>query len=169
MASTVSATFTGTLRLVETHTLTGPTASTFAVDNNTYGLTATLNASSTPTATKCWASQVALVTGALTLDLTALTDASNSTFASKTFLGLKVQAILLEAPADNGAAITLVTGASNGIDLLGASDWKIVVEPGQRYAIYLAGTAPAVASGDRTIDLSGTGTDKLNIAMVAGA
>lgn len=123
-----------------------------------------LAAATTPPATKVAAFEQNLSAGAATINLAALTGTNGATVD---LTGLKVQIISIEAKAANANPITIVPGASNGIDLFGASS-SITLQPGQRFMWFGNDAAPDVASGDRTLDLSGTGSQGLNIIIVAG-
>lgn len=117
-------------------------------------------------ATKHTAFRQALTDGAATINLAALVGAIN---ANETVVGtgLKVQFIILAAPATNANAIAISEGASNGYALLGAS-FTFALLPGQWAMFGLNEAAPDVASDDRTIDLAGTGTQALDIQLVLG-
>lgn len=122
----------------------------------------TLNASSTPPVTKCSYSQPALSGGAYTINLAALTG-SNGVAVDLT--GLKVQAVKIK---NNGAnPMTFTEGASNGYALLGTT-FLFTVQPGQEIMLLGNDATPDVAAGDRTIDVTGTGTQSFDLAVVAG-
>lgn len=123
-----------------------------------------LNGSSTVPATVCAAFNKALSGGAGTIDLTA---APGTNGASVDMTGLKVQAILAKAKATNANPITLKYGASNPYNLFGAS-WQVILQPGQELLAFLNDAAPDVASGAKIIDLSGTGSQSVDIIIVAG-
>jgi hypothetical protein len=106
-----------------------------------------------------------------TWDLTAAPDAKN-TSATVNLTGKKLVALIVVAPTDNAAAgVTMVAGASNGYDILGASTDRITIYPGQTFALFQLGAASsydAVAAGDKTIDFAGTSGDDLDILAVFG-
>lgn len=123
---------------------------------------ATLTSVTTPPVTKCSYSQPALSTGAYTINLAALTGVNGATVD---LTGLKVQAIKVK---NNGANVMSFTeGASNGYALLGAS-FLFAVQPGQEIMLYGNDATPDVASGDRTIDVTGTGSQSFDLVVVAG-
>jgi len=113
---------------------------------------------------KVAAFEKALVAGAGSIDLTALVGTNG---AAVDGTGLKVQAIKVIADADNSAAITLADGASNGYELLGAS-WTIKLKAGQEIVIFGNEETPDIGGTAKVIDLTGTGTDKLQIIIVMG-
>lgn len=119
------------------------------------------DADSDPDASAVAAVKQAMTAGAATLDLTAVPDIQGGTVD---LTGLKIRHILLYNPSDN--AITVSEGASNGYALNGGND--IVVGAGCRVQMDLLDTQPAVAAGDKELDLAGTGTDELWIAILAG-
>jgi hypothetical protein len=126
-----------------------------------------LTASTTVPATKVAGGQVALVAGAKTLDLTALTGLG-ANGATEDFTGLKVQALFMKNPATNSGSISIAPGASNGYEFNG-SDGKLTLSPGQSVLLYLADSAPDVAdSSADQLDFAGTGTEEFDIVMVAG-
>lgn len=129
----------------------------------------TLNASSTPTATKEWTNRVTLSGGAASIDLAAL-DKGN--LPDEDFSGLEVRIVKLSAPSGNGAAITVTVGSSNGYNLLGptsATADRMIVSPGCVVEHYLHNTAEAVDATHKTIDFAGAGTDVLDVQLAAGA
>ena len=114
--------------------------------------------------TKTAAFRQALSAGAATVNFAALTGTNG---VAVDFTGLKIQAIMFKAPTTNTAAIVITPGATNGLDLLGASS-SVSIKPGQTALFFLNEGAPDVASGERAIDLAGTGTEVLDIIAVAG-
>jgi len=106
----------------------------------------------------------ALSAGSGTIDLTAL---SGTNGAAVSLNGLKVQFAKFQALANNANPITLAKGASNGYELLGAG-WSITLQPGQEVLLDLNNAAPAVGGSAKTIDLSGTGTQGVNVELVGG-
>lgn len=126
----------------------------------------TLTAGTTPPATKFVKKLCALVAGALTIDLTALTGwGTNGTDEDMT--GLNLQEIFIEATSTNANAITISTGASNGYPAFG-EDWSIALQASQVFSAYGNNLTPEVSGTDKTIDLAGTGTQSVEIYMVFG-
>lgn len=104
----------------------------------------------------------ALVTGALTIDLRALHQANG---ASGDGNGLKVQGFYFKNLGAN--AMTIVGGASNGYLIFGTSG-SVVVQPGGGLAIYHADASADVDGTHKTIDVSGTGTQTFECALILG-
>jgi hypothetical protein len=84
-----------------------------------------------------------------------------------TLTGLKPRAIRVKALAANSGNVTVVKGASNGYDGMGGS-FSVVLEPGQAFMFDFYTAGNAVASNNKTIDLSGTGTDGVQFSTIAG-
>jgi hypothetical protein len=121
-------------------------------------------ASSTVTATKCVVDKLALTGGAATIDLTALTGPNG---AAVTFSGLKVIGGVFFLPTTNsGASLTIAKGASNGYEL--QSTHSIICTKGCWHLMEFGSRPSAVGGSNKTLDLSGTSTDQLWYALVAG-
>ena len=118
--------------------------------------------------TKYSSFQKALAAGVGTIDLTSLPD-FNGAAGAVTFLGLKVQMIKVRSKSDNANPITITKGASNGYGFGAAgATFTIPLEPDCEATIYLDDKAPDVAAGAKTFDLSGTGSQVLEVTLVAG-
>lgn len=130
--------------------------------------TETLTAATDPPVTKYSAFQQALSGGAATIDLTSLPD-SNGVAAMVTLTGLKPQVMKLRNLATNANAITIAKGASNGYTGFGAS-FSLALQPGDE--ITWKGNDNSgvtdVGSGARTLDITGTGAQVLEVLIVAG-
>jgi hypothetical protein len=162
----VAVTYASTLTAVETLTNNVPDAAAPIVTHSGFNSTASLGPATTPPVSKMASFQEALSAGAATIDLTALNGTNG---ASVTFNGLKVAAVKFQNPAGNANAITVKAGASNGYLLHGAS-WSIILQPGEEY-LWKAGVvnaAPTVGSTLKNIDLAGTGSQALNVILIAG-
>lgn len=125
--------------------------------------TTTLNSGTTPAATKYSAFTKALSGGAGTIDLTSLSGSTPSETVS--FSTLKVRAFKFQNPGSN--AITVTPGASNGLNLLGA-DFTLVIPAGGEVLMTLNAGSVTVDNTHKTLDLAGTGTDTLNVELIAG-
>lgn len=149
-------------KLTTSETLTSGTVdvSSPVVKHTTYDESGILNASSTVPATKYSAFLLTLTAGAATINLAALTGAGGATIDGT---GLRVQAIRIKNLGANN--MTFAEGASNGIALVGL---PIVVPPSGVIQHYFADVAPDIASGDRTIDIAGTGTQTAEVTLVLG-
>ena len=158
----VAVTLAGTLTVVETlaSNMPGATDANSKVTHNVFNATDTV----TP-ATTCAFWEEVLSSGTATVDLTALEGSNSGAIDGST---LKVQAIMMKAPAANGAVITISVGAANGYDLLGAG-MSIALLPGQWTLTFLYDASPDIAAGDKTIDLAGTGSaDLIQFGVVMG-
>ena len=138
------------------------------VTTNGLNTTATLNASSTPPATKYSAGRLTLSGGAGTIDLTSLPD-RNGVAAKVDLTGLKVSAYKLRSLSTNASNMIVGEGASNGYEVHG-NGWTIRLTPGQEVVWKGVGAAgqPAVGSGAKTIDVTGTGSQVLEFEFVGG-
>lgn len=132
-----------------------------------YGLrprTVQLDADSEPAAvTKAWRGIVALVAGEASLDLTDLPGIQDAI----TLAGLKVQAAQLRAPVGNTGAITIEPADSDGFPI-GGTGAVIVVPPGGEVTMYTPEGTPDVGASASDVDISGTGTDSIEIVLLAG-
>lgn len=127
-----------------------------------YDFDKTLNATSSPAATKSAFFLLTLTAGAATINLAALTGTNGATVDGT---GLKVRAFRFRPLGANG--MTVVPGASNGIDLFGAAS-SVTVPTGGCLLQYFANGSPTVASGDRTLDVTGTGTETAEVSIILG-
>lgn len=127
-----------------------------------------LTATSTPVVTKVYAQQLALSTGALTVDLTALTD---GTGASLDLTGLKVQFVAIANKPVSGAANTdtlnAKTGATNGYQIFGDAASEATLAIGGWCIFYNPEGTPDVGASAKTIDFSGSDADADFILMIA--
>ncbi len=100
-----------------------------------------------------------------TIDLTSMPGLTAD--ETVTFTTLKVRFFKFKNPSTNSGPITIVDGGTNGNNLLGAA-FVLVVPLGGEVSAYLKDGSQTVASGDRTLDLTGTSTDVLDVELVAG-
>ncbi len=128
----------------------------------------TLTANSTVPVTRVWSDTLALVGGALTLDLTGLSGPYSST---TTFLTLKVQIVCIANPATATGALEVDVGASNGYNLFGEDNTKsdqVLIPPGGAVMFFGNNALADVAANEKNVDFVGTGTESFHILMVAG-
>lgn len=166
MATTVAVTYEAKCTVQETLDTTlapAASASNRKITHDQYNWSGTLNSGTTPPATDVLSFVKALSAGAATIDLTAITHEGRTIDGT----GKKVQIFKARNKPTNANPITIQPGASNGYDLAGASS-KIVLNPGDHVMLYCHDTAPDIASGDKTIDLSGTGAQELELEIVLG-
>lgn len=132
-------------------------------------LRADLGPATTPiSATKAWAGTVALITGAKTLDLTAL-PRGNAPDVDLT--GLTIKAVLIYNRSGN-AVLTIAKGATNGYFIFGATASTVALPDGfyNQFGVNNVAGAGALAAVDethKTIDFTGTGTESFEIAILA--
>ena len=132
-------------------------------DINTAKVLNATSSASQPAVTKMvWINQ-ALTAGAATLDLTSL---SGTNGATVTFSGLKVCVAKFKNPSGNGP-MTVKFGGSNPYNLLGAS-WTLIIPADSEITVYTNEGAPDVAGGAKDIDITGTGTEVLEVQLFAG-
>jgi hypothetical protein len=132
--------------------------------HNNYSTERTISASTTPPATMVASFVEALIGGAGGIDMTALVGTNG---AAVDLTGLKVQMIKINAPAANTGVITIVPGVANGLDLFGASS-SIGLLPGQELCFYFNDAAEDISPTVAELDLAGTGTETLEVVVVAG-
>jgi hypothetical protein len=150
-------------------TLTGPYVSANDATFTTDGLneSGTLTDATGVPVTKFAAYQLTLSSGTGSINLAALPGLS----ADETVVGtgLKVQALKLRNKSTNANKITVTKGASNGYGLAASGDsWTVVLSPGQSVLFLLAEAAPDVATGARVFDVTGTGSQILEVMVVLG-
>lgn len=142
----------------------GDIIGTFEVPHAGYNQRLVADANTTPNVTKAAYQQTNMIAGAGSIDLTnLLLDA-----AAVTLTGLQPRGILITALPANAGDVTVSKGASNGYTGLGNS-FSATLKPGA--SVMMAWTldnAVAVGSGAKTLDLSGTGTDGVQLSVVAG-
>lgn len=126
----------------------------------------TLNASSTPPASKDSEGTIAMTAGAATIDLTSLPD-KNGNAGAVTLTGLRLAVVKLRNKATNANPITVAKGASNGCTSLGAA-FSITLQVGEEMTLLGQNLAAVVDGTHKTFDLSGTGSQVLEFEFVAG-
>lgn len=132
------------------------------VTHEEYDESASLNSGSTPPVTTCALFLLALSAGAATVNLRTLTGTNNGAVDLN---GLKVQRIRIKNLGANN--ITIVPGASNGIDLFGAGS-SITIPPDSVFRMDFYDNAPDVSDTDKTLDVTGTLAQTSEWTIVAG-
>ncbi len=155
-------------KITITETLTGAFISssdaTFAIN----GMDAdyTINATSTIPATKATGYEIPLSTGAVTINLAALTGPAGETLDAT---GLKVQAVKFTNKSTNANKITITKGASSGLGFAAdGSTFTVPLSPGQSVQFEGVDANPDVAGGARQWDVTGTGSQVLQMTIVVG-
>lgn len=163
---TIAVAFASNLTVVET--LTGSYVAPGDNTVTTSGLneSATYTASTTPAVTKHAAFQKTLSSGSGTIDLTALP--GQTADETVTFSTLKVQFLKLRNLSTNANKIVVAKGASNGYRIDAATTWSIPLAPGQSILLFLDGAADTVGGSNLAIDLTGTGSQVLEVQAIAG-
>lgn len=127
----------------------------------------TYTASTSVPVTKVAAYEVAMTAGAVTIDLTALEGLTGEEVVDGT--GLKAQFIKFKNKSTNANPLSITKGASNGYGLVAAGTaFTVPLDPGQSVTFSLDDSAPDIASGARTWDVTGTGSQVLQIHVVMG-
>lgn len=136
-------------------------ATTRIVTWNAYDEAATYTGATTPAVSKIAEKLIALVAGALTIDLTALAGYSaNGGTVDAT--GLKLQFMRVKNLGAN--AMTFATGGANGYNFGG----PVTVQPGGLVLIAGNSGLPAVAAGVKNIGVTGTGTQTAEVTLIFG-
>lgn len=162
----VSAVLQALLKVTESVTQSG-TLSNSREDLHTLDAGDTINANSTVPATKVASyNDQALTAGALSIDLTSLTDPYGN---SVDMSGLKVQRFFFQWDEDNTDTCTIVDGASNGYNLFGDASGQVTLNPGDSVLLIMTDQHADVAAGAKTIDISSSDTDGVfDCIIVAG-
>ena len=161
-----------TVTLYEQSGATGAVSSSAGRNNTLYdGFddSASLTSATTPNVTLAALAEITLTAGAATIDLTSVSDVNGVT---KNFNALKIRCIKFRAKSTAIHAFTIAKGASNGFTGLGAS-FSVTLPAnaagGAWVSFYDAGGGTAVSGTVKTLDISGTGTDVLQVAIYGGA
>ena len=163
--STVSAVWAQTMNVTETFSAANVVQNAILVNGINQG--GTLNATSTPAATKQSYFTITMTAGAATLDLTAIPGLNVNETIDGT--GLKVRLLQFYAPATNANPVTAAKGGSNGYGLTAAgTTWSIPLDPDTSAARWCNTSAPTIGSGAKTIDITGTGSQTIQVSIVLG-
>jgi len=139
-------------------TLSLDSAAEAQVSHNSFNITKTLNASSTPAATKVYAEEC---TGTENLDLTALDGTTGAVDAT----GLKLQVLLVNNLSDSDD-LEITDGTSDPYSLNDTDG--IQVPPGASMLWYFADQLADVASGAKAIDFTPAAGESYQVLMVFG-
>jgi len=140
-----------------------PVAGTLSVEQ-VFNLALSLNASSTPDVTVVHSSIQALSTGALTLDLTALTDQFG---VSQSLSGLVVQLAIIKVLGAND--MTFVAAAANGYGLFPATTPTTIHASNGFQIKYSPAGFGTVGASAKDITVAGTGSQTFELYLAAGA
>lgn len=123
-----------------------------------------LTSATTPDGELVYSVTQALTAGSATIDLKSISNTEGTTITTE---AKKVRAFAAKATSDNANPLTLTVGASNGYTMLGAG-WKVILSASDTFAVYLGDNAPAISDSVKTIDLSGTGSQSVDIVIIFG-
>ncbi len=140
-------------------------ASNAVIKHNGFNTSKVLTGSSAQPVTKTASFTKALSSGSGTIDLTALPGTNGATVDGT---GLKVQLLKIKAKLTNANTITIAKGASNGYVPAGGSAFSVTLAPGQEIVIDGNEATPDIGSGAKTLDLTGTGAQELDVQVVMG-
>lgn len=160
----VSVTYGVQVTVAETMATNVVAAPSPLVQHTGYNSSGTFTASTSVPVTQVAAFVKTMTSGAATIDFSSLTGTNGATVVGT---GLKVQFAKFKNPSTNANNIAITEGVSNGLSLFGAS-FSVTLAPGQEITFYGNDAAPDVASGDKTIDLAGTGSQTLECMIVLG-
>lgn len=160
----VEVTYAATATVVETlPTNTGSASDARRkVTHDAYNETASLTSATTPPVTQVAEFLLTLTAGAATVDLRALVGTNGAIVDGN---GLKVQILRVKNLGAN--ILTIVPGASNGIDLLGAAS-SIAIQPGGHAMFYFNDASPDIAAADKTLDCTGTASQTSEWSIIMG-
>jgi hypothetical protein len=166
MAAAVTLTYVTKLTVVETLGTNVPGAEEVnaRVTHDKFNANLSLKGDTSVPVAKVAVFQKALAAGTATVDLTALAGTNG---AAVDLTGLKVQAVKFRNPATNLNSITVKFGAASGY-LLGGAAWSFILEPGMEIVAFGNDKTPDVDGTHKNIDLAGTGTQALDVVIVAG-
>ena len=127
----------------------------------------TYTASTAVPVTKVAAYELTLSSGTGSVNLAALPGLTSEETVVGT--GLKLQFVKFKNKSTNANIITITKGASNGYGLdASGTAFTVVLSPGQSVTFSLNEAAPDIASGARLLDITGTGSQVLQIHAVMG-
>lgn len=166
----VTCTFKSQVDVVETLETNVPAmASGASISHTGYSTSKALSATgsvSQGAITKCAIFSKALSGGSATIDCTSLTGTNGATVD---LTGLKIQVMKFKNPSTNANTISVTKGASNGLGVTtSGTSFTVPIAPGAEWTYYGNESTPDVGSGAKTFDLSGTGSQTLEVTLLAG-
>lgn len=164
----VSANYQSALTVTETFTdTTVPTANTTGrqVTHDKQNTNATYDASTTTTidVDNVVGMLATLSSGALTINFASIA----GTTATLDLTGKRLKFIKVKPTSTNTGSFTIAKGASNGYAPIGSTFSLVVAKDGE-VLMSFGDASTAIASGARTLDLSGTGAESALILFVFG-
>ncbi len=151
---------TGGTQQARTLTITGADVST------------TIDSTTTPRIELSPIVRTITISGTTTVDLTAAAGVALPIAASRTIdaTGKKLVAVRLSCPSTNVASVNVAPGASNPYPIFGTGN-DVDVKPGQTLIALINGVASsyvAVGPTAKTLDVTGTTNDVLNVELYFG-
>lgn len=170
IANTVEVTYSQQLKVKETIDLNMPFASDVTTTHEIAATNGSLNAQSTPPATKVSSGTKTLSAGAATIDLTAAPGATiNGNATTVDCSGLKVQHIKFVASEENTGRVLVAPHGTNGYNLFGAASCQVSLGPGESVDLNWKDTLADVDSTHKVINLtSAQATAAIDFIIVAG-
>ncbi len=167
MSATISVLYDSACTVTETNTGAFVSSVDNTVTFNGLNETGTLTASTTVPVTKHAEYELTMSGGTGTIDLTALPGQTVDETVVGT--GLKVQVLKFKNKSTNANSITVAKGASSGYGINAAgTTWSIPISPGQSVTILGNDASPDIAGGAKTIDVTGTLSQVLQVQIVMG-
>jgi len=165
----VALTYRTILTALETLTAGVPdvVAAAAQITHDQFNASYTLNSGTTIPITQVSSQALALIAGSATIDLTNL-PGTNGAVINGT--GLQVRAIKLSNAVGN-AAMTIAQGAANPYLLWGSGFQLILPAPTvnpSEIVSFFDSAAPVIGSGAKTLLITGTGTQVLNVQILLG-
>lgn len=158
----VSVTYSNILNVVETvGTIPGVSDGNGNVTHNAFNYSKTLNASSSPTASQGLSFEKSLSGGAATIDFTSFTGTNGATYNLD---ALRLRVLMIKAKSTNAANIVVAEGGTNGLSIGGT----VTAYVGGSVTLDFGSSGPLIGASDKTLDLTGSGTETLQITVVAG-
>lgn len=163
MTASISGSLTINASVSKSVTTNDPTATPPSLTLSIGNLSNSWNSTSTPNGLDAWSGLVTMTSGTATIDLTSLTQAGLAGTISMS--GFKMRYIQVQPSTGNAAPISVAVGASNGYPSFGTI---AVLNPGDMAARTTV-LAIAVDGTHKTIDITGTGADSMEILVVFGS
>lgn len=163
VTTSINASMTISMQSNKSQNLGDPTAGVVSQQQNLGTISSSWAPNSTPNGKDSWSGSVVMSSGTATIDLTSLTQLGLSTAVDMT--GLKLRAIKFLAPVGNAATVEIQPGASNGYSSVGIVSAIAPGDGGARTAL----AATAVSPTNKTITVTGTGADSVELLMIFGS
>lgn len=160
----VSASLGMTLSVQEAVTSPDSLGNNATIKHDAFNVSKSASATTTPSAIITASQEIALVAGAKTIDLTSLLGTNSGPVSLDTKKPLWI--MLKNKSTNTGGTMTFAKGATNGYAGFGAS-FSIAVPIGGAILLDMNALNSAVSSTNKTIDVTGSGTDVIQLIVVA--